>query len=35
MAELIVDGAPTTVDISVFSPNRFASGQLAQEHNVV
>jgi sarcosine oxidase subunit beta len=35
MSELIVDGVATTVDISAFSPNRFASGQLAQEHNVI
>lgn len=35
ISELIVDGAATTVDISSFSPNRFASGKLAQEHNVI
>jgi sarcosine oxidase subunit beta len=35
MSELIVDGVASTVDISAFSPNRFASGQLAQEHNVI
>jgi sarcosine oxidase, subunit beta len=35
ISELIVDGQATTVDISSFSPNRFASGQLAQEHNVI
>ena len=28
MAELILDGAAKTVDISVFSPNRFAEGKL-------
>ena len=35
ISELIVDGKATTVDISSFAPNRFASGQLAQEHNVI
>jgi sarcosine oxidase subunit beta len=35
IAELIVDGAPSTVDISAFSPDRFERGVLAQEHNVV
>jgi sarcosine oxidase subunit beta len=35
ISELIVDGQATTVDISSFSPNRFASGKLAQEHNVI
>jgi sarcosine oxidase subunit beta len=33
MAELILDGAATTVDISAFDPNRFAEGRpLAGEH---
>ena len=35
MAELIVDGAAETVDISAFRPSRFAEGALAQEHNVI
>ncbi|HUY99952.1 MAG TPA: FAD-binding oxidoreductase [Thermomicrobiaceae bacterium] len=35
MAEMIVDGRATTVDISAFAPSRFAEGRLAQEHNVV
>lgn len=35
ISELIVDGRASTVDISAFSPDRFASGQLAQEHNVI
>lgn len=35
MAELIVDGASKTVDISGFRPSRFAEGMLAQEHNVI
>jgi sarcosine oxidase, subunit beta len=35
MAELILDGAATTVEISPFRPSRFAEGALAQEHNVI
>ncbi|MDP9363628.1 MAG: FAD-binding oxidoreductase [Chloroflexota bacterium] len=35
LAELIVDGAARTVDISAFRPSRFAEGALAQEHNVI
>jgi sarcosine oxidase subunit beta len=35
MAELILDGAATTVDISAFRPSRFREGALAQEHNVI
>ena len=35
ISELILDGQATTVDISSFAPDRFASGQLAQEHNVI
>jgi sarcosine oxidase subunit beta len=35
MAELIVDGSATTVDISAFRPSRFAEGALAPEHNVI
>ena len=35
MAELILDGAASTVDINEFRPSRFAEGDLAQEHNVI
>lgn len=35
LAELIIDGAAHTVDISAFRPSRFAEGALAQEHNVI
>lgn len=35
MAELILDGDATTVDISAFRPSRFAEGVLAKEHNVI
>lgn len=35
MAELILDGAAKTVDISAFRPSRFREGVLAQEHNVI
>ena len=35
MAELILDGEATTVDISEFRPSRFKEGALAQEHNVI
>ncbi len=35
IAEVVLDGAASTVDISAFSPDRFASGELAQEHNVI
>ena len=35
IAELILDGAAKTVDISAFRPSRFAEGALAQEHNVI
>ena len=35
MAELILDGQSSTVDISEFRPSRFAEGDLAQEHNVI
>ncbi len=35
MAELLLDGAATTVDIAPFRPSRFAEGALAQEHNVI
>jgi sarcosine oxidase subunit beta len=35
LAELILDGAATTVDIVPFRPSRFAEGALAPEHNVI
>ena len=35
LAELILDGATTTVDITPFRPSRFAEGALAPEHNVI
>lgn len=35
MAELILDGKASTVDISEFRPSRFSEGALAQEHNVI
>jgi sarcosine oxidase subunit beta len=35
LAELILDGAATTVDIAPFRPSRFAEGALAPEHNVI
>lgn len=35
MAELILDGAASTVDITPFRPSRFQEGALAQEHNVI
>jgi len=35
MAELLLDGAAQTVDISDFRPTRFQEGDLAQEHNVI
>ena len=35
LAELILDGAATTVDITPFRPSRFAEGALAHEHNVI
>jgi len=35
VAELLCDGAATTVDITPFRPSRFAEGALAQEHNVI
>lgn len=35
MAELLLDGASTTIDISAFRPSRFAEGALLQEHNVI
>lgn len=35
LAELLLDGAATTVDITPFRPSRFAEGVLAPEHNVI
>jgi len=35
LAELILDGRATTVDITPFRPSRFAEGAPAQEHNVI
>ncbi len=35
MAELILEGEATTVDISDFRPTRFAEGKALQEHNVI
>jgi sarcosine oxidase, subunit beta len=35
MAELLLDGRATTVDISDFRPSRFREGALSQEHNVI
>ncbi|MCC6705561.1 MAG: FAD-binding oxidoreductase [Thermomicrobiales bacterium] len=35
MAELLLDGAASTVDITPFRPSRFREGQLNQEHNVI
>ena len=35
MAELLLDGAASGIDISPFRPSRFAEGALSQEHNVI
>lgn len=35
MAELVTGGAARTVDITPFSPARFAEGRLRREHNVI
>lgn len=35
MAELILDGAAKTVDITTFRPSRFSEGALTREHNVI
>jgi sarcosine oxidase subunit beta len=35
MAELLLDGAASGIDISPFRPSRFAEGEPAQEHNVI
>ncbi len=35
VAEMVVDGEASTVDVSAFRPSRFQEGALAQEHNVI
>ena len=35
IAELVVDGAPSSVDVSDFRPSRFQEGAPLQEHNVI
>jgi sarcosine oxidase subunit beta len=35
MAELLLDGAASGIDISPFRPSRFTEGALVQEHNVI
>ena len=35
LAELILDGEATTIDIAPFRPSRFAEGAPAREHNVI
>jgi len=35
MAELLLDGAASGIDISPFRPSRFVEGEPVQEHNVV
>jgi sarcosine oxidase subunit beta len=35
MAELLLDGAASGIDITPFRPSRFAEGVLVQEHNVI
>jgi sarcosine oxidase subunit beta len=35
MAELMLNGSATTIDISPFRPSRFREGLLNQEHNVI
>jgi len=35
VAEIVVDGAASTIDVSAFRPSRFREGVLAQEHNVI
>ena len=35
MAELLLEGAARTIDITPFRPSRFKDGQLNQEHNVI
>jgi sarcosine oxidase subunit beta len=35
IAELVLDGAASTVDVSAFRPSRFQEGALLHEHNVI
>ena len=35
VAEMVVDGSTSTIDVSAFRPSRFQEGALAQEHNVI
>jgi len=35
MAELVIDGAFRSVDLSDFRPSRFSEGELSREHNVI
>jgi sarcosine oxidase subunit beta len=35
IAELVIDGRATSVDLTAFRPSRFREGALQQEHNVV
>jgi sarcosine oxidase subunit beta len=35
MAELLLDGAASGIDITPFRPSRFAEGAIVQEHNVI
>jgi sarcosine oxidase subunit beta len=35
LAELLLEGRATTVDLTPFRPSRFAEGAPAQEHNVI
>jgi len=35
MAELLLDGAASDIEISPFRPSRFAEGAPTQEHNVI
>jgi sarcosine oxidase subunit beta len=35
IAEMVLDGAAHTIDVSAFRPSRFAEGKLLQEHNVI
>lgn len=35
IAEMVIDGETSTIDLSAFRPGRFAEGDLAREHNVI
>ena len=35
VAEMVVDGESSAIDVSAFRPSRFQEGALAQEHNVI